>query len=306
MLTITYSTTIFLLILGFITRQSEKKKRVMDRISSTFQTERRKELIRPSEEIKKLSFSSRILKPISKQLRQTFKQKLSMEKRDKIENKLLQAGNPFGMSPIEYRIFQLMLLIILPVVFGLYGLLLELSGGVTLLFILFGIGIGSFLPHFYLRKKTATRNKQALRELPDFLDLLTVSMEAGLGFDSALSKVVAKNDGVLSNEFQRCLEEMRLGKTRREALTGVRKRLTIDDVHALIGSIIQAEQLGIGMVKMLNVQSLEIRGKRKQRAEEQSMKAPIKMLFPLVLFIFPCIFIVILGPVVINLIESFQ
>nr|WP_240324910.1 type II secretion system F family protein [Paraliobacillus quinghaiensis] len=300
----TYTLTVMLLIIGSIAWRKEKKQQIKSRISSAFQTDLQNEVVKPTDEIKRLSFSNRILQPIMKQLKQTFNQNISSEKREKLEMKLLQAGTPLGLTPVEYRIVQLAIIVLLPLIFGLYGLLLQMSGGAILFFVLFGSLIGGYLPRFYLNQKTAKRNKLALRELPDFLDLLTVSMEAGLGFDAALSKVVAKNDGVLSKEFQRCLEEMRLGKTRRESLSGVRKRLLIDDIHSLIGSILQAEQLGIGMVQMLNVQSLEIRGKRKQRAEEQSMKAPIKMLFPLVLFIFPCIFIVILGPVVINLVET--
>ncbi|MFD1037356.1 type II secretion system F family protein [Virgibacillus byunsanensis] len=304
MLYVTYLLTLFLLVFGIVAWRKEKKQRIKRRIASTFQTDVEVKTSKPTDEIKKRSFSSRIISPIWKQLKQIFKRNLSSEKRDKIDIKLLRAGNPFGMTPVEFRIIQLAMFVLLPLIFGLYGFLLQLSFGVIVFFCMFGLFIATFLPSFYLKQKTQARNKLALRELPDFLDLLTVSIEAGLGFDSALSKVVSKKDGVLSMEFQRCLEEMRLGKTRREALTGVRERVTIDDVKSLIGSIIQAEQLGIGMVQVLNVQSLEIRESRKQRAEEQAMKAPIKMLFPLVLFIFPCIFIVILGPVVIDLIET--
>lgn len=300
-----YFFTILLFVYGLIAWRKEKRSYVESRISATFELEGKKEKSSiPSDENKSLSFSSRVVQPIWKQFKQLFNRNLSREKREKMEMKLIRAGSPFGMTPVEFRIFQVALLLFLPFGFGGYGLLLGLSGGVVFLFFLMGLTIAMFLPSFYLKQKTAARGKQALRELPDFLDLLTVSMEAGLGFDSALSKVVAKNDGVLSKEFQRCLEEMRLGKTRRESLSGVRNRIVIDDLKSLIGNIIQAEQLGIGMVQVLNVQSFEIRAKRKQRAEEQAMKAPIKMLFPLVLFIFPCIFIVILGPVVINLIET--
>lgn len=145
----------------------------------------------------------------------------------------------------------------------------------------------------------------ALREFPDILDLLTVSLEAGLGFDAAVTKVVSKKEGVLASEFHRCLEEIRLGKTRREALSGIRERLEVDAVNSFISSILQAEKLGIGMVKVLRAQSQEVREQRKQRAEEAAMKAPIKMLFPLVLFIFPSLFIVLLGPAILQFIAAF-
>ena len=304
MLYISYLLTIFLLIFGMILLRREKKKYVKSRISSVFQLDDGNKAMEPgAHKVKTLSFSARIVQPILKRLKQIFNRNLSREKKDKIEMKLIRAGNPFGMTPVEFQIVQLALMLLLPLAFGLYALFLGLSVGIVILFLLMGLVFALILPSFYLKQKTEARNKRALKELPDFLDLLTVSIEAGLGFDSALSKLVAKKDGVLSKEFQRCLEEMRLGKTRRESLSGVRDRINIDDLKLLIGHIIQAEQLGIAMAQVLNVQSHEIRQRRKQRAEEQAMKAPIKMLFPLILFIFPCIFIVILGPVVINLME---
>ncbi|MCD8508804.1 MAG: type II secretion system F family protein [Bacillus sp. (in: Bacteria)] len=263
------------------------------------------EIVDEHEEEMKLPFSKRILSPILTQLKRNFQKKVSNEKKEKLDSKLDKAGNPKGMTAVEFRLFQMILLILLPLGFGAYTLLLNMAFTNTFLAVLLGLGIALYFPNYYLKQKTTVRNKQAQKELPDFLDLLTVSIEAGLGFDSALSKVVAKRGGVLSNEFQRCLEEMRLGKTRREALSGIRDRLDAEDVKTLIGSIIQAEQLGIGMVQILRVQSNEIREKRKQRAEEQAMKAPIKMLFPLVIFIFPCIFIVLLGPAIIGILETF-
>ncbi|KGX83395.1 type IV secretion protein [Pontibacillus marinus BH030004 = DSM 16465] len=160
-------------------------------------------------------------------------------------------------------------------------------------------------PKIYINQKIKARNEKALKELPDVLDLLTVSLEAGLGFDSALGKLVSKQEGVLSDEFHRCLEEIRLGRTRREALTGVKERLELDEIKVLISNILQAEKLGIGMVQVLRVQSNEVRDQRKQRAEEQAMKAPVKMMFPLVLFIFPSLFIVLLGPALINFLDAF-
>jgi tight adherence protein C len=162
------------------------------------------------------------------------------------------------------------------------------------------------MPRTYLSSKIKTRQKLALKELPDFVDLLTVSLEAGLGFDSALSKVIEKQAGFLVDEFRVCLDEIRLGKTRREGLTGIKNRLKVDEISTLLNSVIRAEKLGVGIVQVLRIQSVEVREKRKQRAEEQAMKAPIKMLFPLVLFIFPSLFIIILGPAVIQIINTFK
>ncbi|MRH44316.1 type II secretion system F family protein [Aquibacillus halophilus] len=299
-----YGFTLLLFFLGMITWRTEKKKKVSSRISTVFKATGQSDNLNV-EETQKLSFTKRIIEPIWKNFKRKFQKNITNEKKEKLELKLLQAGSPMGMTPVEFRIFQMIVSFVLPIIAGLYGLLLNLSNGVIFLFIVVGFGLSTFIPNYYLKLKTKKRNKRALMELPDFLDLVTVSIEAGLGFDSALSKVVSKKPGVLASEFQRCLEEMRLGKTRKEALSGVRSRLMFDDIRSLVGSIIQAEQLGIGMVQIMRVQSNEIREKRKQRAEEAAMKAPIKMLFPLVMFIFPCIFIVLLGPALINLLQGF-
>lgn len=248
----------------------------------------------------------RLVLPVWREFRRGFGRFMEERKVAKLELKLLQAGRPFGMSPVDYRIAQLSLLVGLPALFIFYGYMLGVGFGEVLLLALLGIGIAGFLPGYYLRMKTSARSRLALRELPDVLDLLTVSLEAGLGFDAALHKLIAKKQGVLADEFHRCLEEIRLGKTRREALSGVRDRLALDELRVLISSILQAEKLGIGMVQVLRVQSQEVRDQRKQRAEEAAMKAPIKMLFPLVLFIFPTLFIVLLGPAAIQVIEEFS
>ncbi|MDC3413642.1 type II secretion system F family protein [Aquibacillus sp. 3ASR75-11] len=306
MVVLFYTLTVLLLVYGLVVTRKEKKKHIEKRLSTVFhQIDPNLETETAIDSVEKLSFSKRMMDPIWNMMKKKLQRKLSSEKKEKLENKLLQAGNPMGMTQVEFQIVKLALIIIFPFLFGLYGYILNQSAGIIFILLFLGILLAVYIPAFYLKQKTATRNKQALRELPDFLDLVTVSIEAGLGFDSALSKVVAKKNGVLATEFQRCLEEMRLGKTRREALSGVRDRLILDDIKSLIGSILQAEQLGIGMVQILRVQSNEVRQRRKQRAEEAAMKAPIKMLFPLVFFIFPCIFVVLLGPAVIRMMQTF-
>lgn len=299
----TFFFTVTLLLYALLLFRNEQKKRLSKRMA-TFLNRKLKE---ETDEVEKsASFFKRICYPIWLELKRSFKRRVPGEKEAKLEMKLLQAGNPLGMTTVEFRLLQIALLILLPFLFGLYAAMLKTSLGGIILFSLFGLLASVFLPHFYIKQKVKTRSHLALRELPDILDLLTVSLEAGLGFDSALSKVVAKKEGVLANEFHRCLEEIRLGKTRREALNGVKERLTVDEIQVLISSILQAEKLGIGMVQVLRVQSNEVRERRKQRAEEEAMKAPIKMLFPLVLFIFPSLFIILLGPAVIQFMDTFN
>jgi tight adherence protein C len=137
-------------------------------------------------------------------------------------------------------------------------------------------------------------------QLPDALDLLTISVEAGLGFDAALAKVVEKMEGPLVDEFRTALAEVRMGRARRDALRDVAIRADAQPVTNFIGAIVQAEQLGVPIAKVLQIQSNQLRIERRQRAEEAAAKAPVKMLFPMVGCIFPTIFIVILGPAVVT------
>lgn len=234
------------------------------------------------------------------------KNKLPIRNVEKLELKLAQAGNPWKMSPVEFRLIQVSAVILITLLCVLLAFVLRLTEAKG--FLLTGVGFiyALMMPTLLLQSRIKRRAKLALKELPDFVDLLTVSLEAGLGFDSALSKVIEKQKGVLSEEFHHCLDEIRLGKTRREGLQRIKNRLDVEELKTLISSVIRAERLGVGMVQVLRIQSIEVREKRKQRAEEQAMKAPIKMLFPLVIFIFPSLFVIILGPAVIQIIHTFK
>jgi tight adherence protein C len=302
---LTFFLTISLFVLSLFMGKSNKKSAVEKRVS-VYITGNQDDKESGKEKEEQLSFYQRFFKPVVNDFKKSFKKRMPGEKEAKLELKLQRAGNPFGMMPVDFRLFQAGSAVILPGVFAGYAALLRLGSSAIFLAVVFGLAFGAILPHFYLKQKTKVREKQALKELPDTLDLLTVSLEAGLGFDAAISKLVSKKEGVLADEFQRSLEEMRLGKVRREALGGIKDRLEgVDAVKNFISSILQAEKLGIGMVQVLRAQSVEVREQRKQRAEEAAMKAPIKMLFPLVLFIFPSLFIVLLGPVVISFLNGF-
>ena len=162
-----------------------------------------------------------------------------------------------------------------------------------------GLLFGYTIPEFWLGGRVKKRQKAVLLQIPDALDLLTISVRAGLGFDGALGKVVEKLKGPLTEEFRRALAEIRVGKPRRDALRDIVPRTEVPALTNFIGAIIQAEQLGVSISKVLQVQSEQLRIERRQRAEEMAAKAPIKMLFPLVGCIFPSLFIVILGPAII-------
>jgi tight adherence protein C len=163
---------------------------------------------------------------------------------------------------------------------------------------------GYTIPEFWLGGRVKKRQHAILLQIPDTLDLLTISVRAGLGFDAALGKVVEKMEGPLVDEFRRALAEVRVGKARRDALRDIVPRTEVVPLTNFIGAIIQAEQLGVSISKVLQVQSEQLRIERRQRAEEAAAKAPIKMLFPLVGCIFPSLFIVILGPAIILIMQN--
>ena len=167
-----------------------------------------------------------------------------------------------------------------------------------------GLIVGFLAPDFYLGNRAGGRGKQILVSLPDALDLLTISVEAGLGFDAALVKVTEKLKGALSEEFKRAASEQRVGKSRQEALRGITDRVEQRELATFISAIIQADQLGVSMSKVLRIQSEQMRGDRRQRAEEKAAKAPILIMLPTIGCIFPSLFIVILAPAALSALSS--
>ena len=213
--------------------------------------------------------------------------------------KLEKAGYPGGLRGADWMGVKILGLI----VGAILGFLLGLAIGkvpLGLMFLLGGGAIGFIGPEFWLGRRIRARSMAMVLQLPDALDLLTISVEAGLGFDAALAKVVEKMEGPLVNEFRQALAEIRMGRSRRDALRDVVTRADAQPVSNFIGAIVQAEQLGVPIAKVLQIQSQQLRIERRQRAEEAAAKAPVKMLFPMVGCIFPTIFIVILGPAIVT------
>ena len=184
--------------------------------------------------------------------------------------------------------------------FGLFigtGLGFIMGSGVLGLLLTVGLAAGGFfLPDVLVYNQGTKRQQQMGRALPDSMDLLTISVEAGLGFDAALSQVARNTDGPLAGEFFRVLQEMQIGKSRAEAFRGLAERTTVSELRAFVSSLIQADQFGIPVANVLREQSRELRVKRRQVAEEKAQKVPVKIMVPLVIFIFPVIFIIIMGP----------
>jgi len=300
-LIISFLMTMMLLVFSFALVRIEKKEKTKSRITSHIQMRAPK---KEAVEKDKREIKGRIsdnLRDITFKLRKYYNNSLPTQQEDVVQMKLLQAGSPFRMTIADYYIFNNIIRVAMPLSFGLIALLLDMNVFQVILCTLIGFVLSIKAMDFFLASKAQERAKKALRELPDFLDILTISVEAGLGFDLALSKTIEKRTGIIPVEFNTCLEEMRLGKTRRDALSGVKDRLNFDEMTSFINSIIQAEKLGTGIVNTLRSKSEEERDKRKQRAEEQAMKTTIKILIPLILLIFPSIFIVILGPAALQL-----
>ena len=252
-------------------------------------------------------FIERTLRPLVARLSQTSNRVASSSVRATTEKRLALAGNPGDLRVADWlgikvvgAIVGAILFFFLFAIVGVLGFPFVVG---ALMSIIGGI-FGYIAPEFWLGRKVKARQKAILLMIPDALDLLTISVRAGLGFDAALGKVVEKLQGPLSDEFRRALAEVRVGKARRDALRDIVPRTEVTPLTNFIGAIIQAEQLGVSISTVLQVQSEQLRIERRQRAEEQAAKAPIKMLFPLVGCIFPSLFIVILGPAIILIVRN--
>lgn len=243
-------------------------------------------------------FSQRVIMPLVNGIAKLFTRFAPQQSMESVRRNLELAGNPNGWGPSQFLGVRGLAAIIVGV---LVFLLLNMAGqpfDKKLMFTLLLALLGFQYPVIWLGGKIKKRKHDVIRALPDALDLLTISVEAGLGFDGALSKVAEKWDNVLSHEFGRVLSEIRMGKLRREALADLAHRLDVPDLTNFVAAVIQADQLGVAMTRVLRVQSDQMRIKRRQRAEERAQMAPVKMTIPLVFLIFPSLLVVILGPAV--------
>jgi tight adherence protein C len=250
-------------------------------------------------------FVERVFKPVAGQLSRVIMRVTPAGVMEGTQKKLMYAGLSGQMQVSDYM--------------GVRGLAVLISGGLVillgvrsgwsslvLLLVLVIVGtLAYMLPDLWIRGQIKKRKDQVQRALPDAIDLLTISVEAGLGFDLALARVVQKSDNALTREFGRVIQEMRIGIARRDALRAMVERTGVDDLSAFISAIIQAEQLGASIANVLRIQSVEMRVRRRQHAETLAHQAPIKMLFPMAFLIFPPIFIVVLGPAIPNLVHQF-
>lgn len=223
---------------------------------------------------------------------------------ERMEQKLVLAGEPMTVNAfMTMRLIVAGLFFLLPVLIIMAG---AVKFGPSALLIIGSFGaVGVLLPQMWLQQRVSQRQTQIIRSLPDAFDLITTCVEAGLGLDAALARVAEKVEGPFAFELARTLREIGLGKMRREALRELAERTGVPDLTTFVNAVIQAEQMGSSVGQVLRVQSAQLRVRRRQRAEAQAYKAPVKMIFPLVLCIFPTLFIVILGPAVITIMRDF-
>lgn len=288
--------TIFLLLLILLSVLTESSRTVSSRL-----TEIRGEDVTDDDELKK-PFIERALLPVYNSLF-SFMYKFTPKNLVKYYNGLiLQAGIQDKYTPTRILLNQILIAL---VSMGSIFILLRAVGGKINwpLIIMFGV-IAALLPLSMISSKARNRQTTIRKSLPDVLDMLYVSVEAGLSFDSAMKKTAAKMSGPLTDEINRAMDDITKGKEREEALRSIGIRSQVEDVSSFITAVIQSEILGANIANMLRIQSKTMREKRRQRAEEEAMRIPLKMLFPMIFFLFPALFVIILGPALMNIFKT--
>lgn len=250
-------------------------------------------------------FTQRVLLPIAQKLAEFTTSFAPQQTLEKTQRLIVLAGKPNGLTPALFWVSRFVMLFVLSflllAVFSIANRppIWRIAG-------FFGGGaFGFFMPWMLLRSKVKRRQDAIIKALPDALDLMSICVEAGLGFDQAMGKVFEKWENELALSFGRVIKEISLGKTRRDALKNMAESMDVPDVTTFTGAIIQADQLGVSISKVLKIQSEQMRIKRRQRAQEKAQQAPVKMMIPMVLLIFPVIWLVLLGPAAVQLFKQF-
>lgn len=251
-------------------------------------------------------FSDRVILPIARKLGEFAIRFTPQNWLNSISRKLELAGSPSKIDPSLYLSLQFICAIGLGALMILVSTVLmnATSFGEKFIYSILGFFLGFFLPQVYVSTIITRRQKSVRRALPDALDLLTICVEAGLGFDAAMVKVAEKWDSPLSAGFARVIQEIQLGKLRREALKDMADNIDITEMTSFVAIVIQSEMLGVSMAKVLRIQSDQMRVKRRQMAEEEAHKTPIKMLIPMILLIFPSLLLVLFTPAILSVMQS--
>jgi tight adherence protein C len=250
-------------------------------------------------------FADRVLQPLQHKATAIGRRISGADTAERIRRKLDLAGNPTG-----WTVDRVLSGKVIGAVVGLFGGILfslMLTSMTVKIIVIAGVTVvGFFAPNLYLYQKAHERAERLQRELPDAIDLMTISVESGLGFDAAVQQVARNTEGPLAEEFSRVLREMQIGQGRAEALRALGERTNVSDVRTFVGAMVQADSFGIPIAQVLRVQSAEIRVKRRQRAEEKAQQVPVKITIPLIFCILPTLFIAVMGPAVISIMDSFS
>ncbi|HWJ83381.1 MAG TPA: type II secretion system F family protein [Nocardioides sp.] len=250
-------------------------------------------------------FADRILAPFQDRALQIGRRLTGGDQAERIRRRLDLAGNPHAWTVDRVVALKVIAGVVLPLAVLLYSAALGFSFVLVLLATVAAALLGFFAPDIYLYNAAQKRADEIRRTLADAVDLLTISVEAGLGFDAAIQQVSRNTTGPLAEEFSRLLREMQLGKGRSDALRSMGERSNVEDLQAFVGAMVQADAFGIAIGQVLRVQSAEMRLKRRQYAEEKAQQVPVKIMIPLILFILPCLFVVVMGPAALNAYDAF-
>jgi tight adherence protein C len=252
------------------------------------------------------SFADRVMAPFQARAVLVARRLSGGDAAERIRRRLEVAGNPVGWTVERVQAGKVIGAIALFLISVALTTLMGASLTVRVVAIAAPTALGWRGPNLNLYQRVYDRSKLIQRSLPDAIDLMTISVESGLAFDAAVQQVARNTDGPLADEFSRVLREMQIGQGRAEALRGLGERTQVDDLKGFVTSMIQADSFGIPIANVLRIQSSEIRMKRRQRAEEQAQKVPVKITVPLIFCILPCLFIAVMGPAVIHIMDSFS
>jgi tight adherence protein C len=247
-------------------------------------------------------FTERLIRPMIEQLGNLMSRSTPQKARQDLMNRLELAGRPGNLTPEDFGAVRIVAAAILAAVGLLLGLLLG-NPVYTVVALAVGALLGYYAPVLWLKQKVDARRTEIQKGLPDAMDLLVIAVDAGLGFDAALARVTDKYKNALSDQFAKVLREVSLGRPRLEAMDEMGRSSGVEDLHNFIQAIIQSEQFGTGIGKILRIQADEMRRKRRQRAQEKAAQATLKMMLPMVGCIFPTLWIVLLGPAALILLK---
>jgi tight adherence protein C len=250
------------------------------------------------------SFGERVLEPLQARATSLGRRISGADTAERIRRKLDLAGNPPGWT-VDRVLSGKVIGAIVGLVAGLVFSLMLTSPTIKIVVIIGATVVGFFGPNLYLYQRTHERSERLQKDLPDAIDLLTISVESGLGFDAAVQQVARNTEGPLAEEFSRVLREMQIGQGRGDALRALSERTNVGDVRTFVGAMVQADSFGIPVAQVLRVQSAEMRVKRRQRAEEKAQQVPVKITIPLIFCILPTLFIAVMGPAVLSIMDSF-